>query len=111
MNILFILLVISSAIILLLNVLLFWSIMAHSKAIAKNVAAYKRELREVFGRDDYKWASNFREYKDNANEAYEKVIKLEQLEVIKEAKKLQQLQQLEWQKENVDRELKRLKND
>lgn len=111
MNILFILLVISSVVILLLNVLLFWSITAYSKMVGREAEAYRQEMRDIFGWNTREWAHNFRLYQRDAKQALERVTELEELNVIKEAKKLQQLKSLERQKESVDRELKRLTND
>ena len=79
-----------------------------NKLLMEKFNDQRRELRRVFGWEEYNWAENFREYARKVDKLIEFKKEIEQLEIIKKATEVQKLSELNRRKEQVEQEIKKL---
>ena len=75
---------------------------------ARKFNEQKRELRRVFGWEEYDWAENFGDYARKVDKLIKFKEEIERLELIKKAIEVQKLSDLNRKKEQVEQEIKKL---
>lgn len=103
-----ILFIITSIIIALLALLVMFLQFLFIKNLTNRHAELMRELRRVFGWDEYNWSDTFRDYSRTARTAKDKVEELYQLPLIKKALEAKQLEVLEKKKRETEKEIEKL---
>lgn len=76
--------------------------------LTRKINEQKRELRRVFGWEEYDWAENFGDYARKVDKLIGFKEEIERLEVIKKAIEVQKLSDLNRKKEQVEQEIKKL---
>lgn len=75
---------------------------------ARKFNEQKRELRRVFGWEEYDWAENFGDYARKVDKLIKFKEEIERLELIKKAIEVQKLSDLNRKKEQVEQEINKL---
>lgn len=81
-----------------------------NKAMIDKFNEQKRELRRVFGWEEYNWAENFGEFARKVDKLIEFKKEIEQLEIIKKALEVKSLEELQKKKEQIESVIKTLEN-
>lgn len=108
MTILQISLAVVSVVVLFLGLLVVYMQTCFIRNLREQYLELKRELRRVFGWDEYSWESEFDSYKRKTNIDHEKVNELYGLDLIKKALEAKRLEILEAKKAETEREIERL---